>query len=233
MRWGPETRPISLLSANTHLWKHYISWHYIVTARGLTESNNSFHSWNYLLSEFQFFELLDIVFKRMMVVLIWFCMTNIFLGILETFMKSFVYWQSHLETSSEKIIVHSCLHGWCFRVLQVLGWECLCLCCLASWVMSSSGCLKAPYIHCLELPDIEHSTMQCQCWALNVVANCKTVPQDIRWDGLASGDHFLWWHVTLTFSHEITTCAEKPTSGKFSLTMIINQVLTWTLSHKF
>ena len=55
-----------------------------------------------------------------------------------------------------------------------------------------------------------HRTLhdEMQCWALNVVANCKTAPQDIRWDSLGT-DHFLWWHVTLTFSHEITTCAEK------------------------
>ena len=52
---------------------------------------------------------------------------------------------------------------------------------LVSWAMSSSGCLKAPYIHCLELPDIEHLTMKCNAGlALNVVANCKTAPQDIR-----------------------------------------------------
>ena len=32
---------------------------------------------------------------------------------------------------------------------------------LVSWVMSSSECLKDPYIHCLEFPDIELFTMKC------------------------------------------------------------------------
>lgn len=43
---------------------------------------------------------------------------------------------------------------------------------LVSWVMSSSGCLKAPYIHCLELPDIEHCA-QCNAELLMLSLTVK------------------------------------------------------------
>ena len=75
--------------------------------------------------------------------------------------ETFCLLASYLQTSSEKIryilfvfawFLPSSFAGDGMRVFMFM---------LVSWVMSSSGCLKAPYIHCLELPDIEHFTMKC------------------------------------------------------------------------
>ena len=169
-------------------------------------------------------------------VLFWFCMTNIFLGILEAFMKSIVYWQVHSPASN--ILCENYFTFVFARLLYTLEF---CRCRDESVYVNVGvvgnvllGVFEGS-IHPLSWTSWHRTLCTMQCWAFNVVANCKTAPQDIRWDcwPLDIADHFLWWHVTLTFSHKITTCAEKPWSGKFSRMMIINQVLTWTLSHKF
>ena len=247
-RWGEALRHalfLLLSEGSTHLWKLFISWHYIIV-----KGRQPDRKWRQVV-------ILEIIFNTIVKIPIlrsfkwWFlpkddgCLKRLIL----------ILHDKYFSRDSRSIHEIYCLLASSAQLQTNILWENDILFVFARLLYTLEFCrcrdervyvnvgvvgnvllgVFEGSIHPLSWTSWHRTLCTMQCWALNVVANCKTAPQDIRWDPwpLDTADHFLWWHVTLTFSHEITTCAEKPGSGKFSRTMIINQVLTWALSHKF
>ena len=132
MRWGVATRPISPAVRQHPLVKTLLLVDIVrlSQSRGLEDSDNEF-SWNkfqldcYIVKLFgRIFKMGQAVFNWMMGCLFWFCMTNIFLGILEAFMKPFVCWQATFKHPLRKLCIFCSCFVWMVASLEFCrGWD--------------------------------------------------------------------------------------------------------------